>query len=414
MKMDDTIFLFLCILLVWLMTPGLSLFYGGLVQSKNVLNTVMQSMAAIIIVTFTWVVIGFSLSFGHGNDWIGNFNFIGLQHVGFNTNVQFSPHIPFALFMLFQMMFCTIAVSILSGSIAERMRFIPFTIFIFIWVIMIYSPVAHWVWGGGWIQQLDALDYAGGTVVHITSGVSGLVLAIMIGHGKKVEKLQPNNLLITLIGGIFVWIGWYGFNTGSAFTLNDIAVISFVNTIIAASGGAFSWLILEYFSNKKLSLLGLLSGVLSGLVTITPAAGFVNYLSAYIISMIGGIACYFVVNSIKEKLRYNDTLDAFGIHGVGGVIGAILTGVFQSHKVNKDILDGLIYTGHLHTIWIQCIAVIVVVLYSIIITFIIGKTLSIFMSLATTVEEDMTGLDQLVHGEKAYFYGELNKLHKRY
>lgn len=328
--------------------------------------------------------------------------------------VTFEPHIPFALFMLFQMMFCTIAVSILSGSIAERMRFIPFTIFIFIWVIMIYSPVAHWVWGGGWIQQLDALDYAGGTVVHITSGVSGLVLAIMIGHGKKVEKLQPNNLLITLIGGIFVWIGWYGFNTGSAFTLNDIAVISFVNTIIAASGGAFSWLILEYFSNKKLSLLGLLSGVLSGLVTITPAAGFVNYLSAYIISMIGGIACYFVVNSIKEKLRYNDTLDAFGIHGVGGVIGAILTGVFQSHKVNKDILDGLIYTGHLHTIWIQCIAVIVVVLYSIIITFIIGKTLSIFMSLATTVEEDKTGLDQLVHGEKAYFYGELNKLHKRY
>lgn len=182
---------------------------------------------------------------------------------------------------------------------------------------MIYSPVAHWVWGGGWIQQLEALDYAGGTVVHITSGVSGLVLAIMIGHGKKVEKLQPNNLLITLIGGIFVWIGWYGFNTGSAFTLNDIAVISFVNTIIAASGGAFSWLILEYFSNKKLSLLGLLSGVLSGLVTITPAAGFVNYLSAYIISMIGGIACYFVVNYIKEKLRYNDTLDAFGIHGVG-------------------------------------------------------------------------------------------------
>ena len=200
-------------------------------------------------------------------------------------------------------------------------------------------------------------------------------------------------------------MGWYGFNTGSAFTLNDIAVVSFVNTIIAASGGAFSWLVLEYFFNKKLSLLGLLSGVLSGLVAITPSAGFVNYLSAYIISMIGGIACYFVVNSIKEKLKYNDTLDAFGIHGVGGVIGAILTGVFQSHTVNKDIVDGLIYTGDLHTIWIQCIAVIVVVIYTIILTFIIGKILSIFMPLATTVEEDLTGLDQLMHGEKAYFYG---------
>ncbi|MGW9857382.1 ammonium transporter, Amt family [Staphylococcus hominis] len=414
MKMDDTIFLFLCILLVWLMTPGLSLFYGGLVQSKNVLNTVMQSMAAIIIVTFTWVVIGFSLSFGHGNDWIGNFDFIGLQHVGFNTNVQFSPHIPFALFMLFQMMFCTIAVSILSGSIAERMRFIPFIIFIFIWVIMIYSPVAHWVWGGGWIQKLDALDYAGGTVIHITSGVSGLVLAIMIGNGKKTEKLQPHNLLITLIGGILVWMGWYGFNTGSAYTLNDIAVVSFVNTSIAASGGAFSWLIFEYLLTKKLSLLGLLSGVLSGLVAITPAAGFVNYLSAYVISMVGSILCYFVVNFIKEKLKYNDTLDAFGIHGVGGVIGAILTGAFQSHKVNKDIIDGFIYTGDVYTILIQFIAVIGVIAYTVILTLIIGKVIAKFMPLATTIEEDISGLDQLVHGEKAYFYGELNKLYKRY
>lgn len=185
MKMDDTIFLFLCTLLVWIMTPGLSLFYGGLVQSKNVLNTVMQSMAAMVIVTFTWVALGFSLSFGTGNALIGNFDLIGLQHVGFAVNDQLSPHIPFALFMLFQMMFCTIAVSILSGSIAERMKFFPFIIFIFLWVILIYSPVAHWVWGGGWIQQLGALDYAGGTVVHITSGLSGLILAIMIGNGKN-------------------------------------------------------------------------------------------------------------------------------------------------------------------------------------------------------------------------------------
>ncbi|MCI2774915.1 ammonium transporter [Staphylococcus petrasii] len=414
MKMDDTIFLFLCTLLVWLMTPGLSLFYGGLVQSKNVLNTVMQSMAAMIIVTFTWITFGFTLSFGTGNDLIGNFDFMGLQHVGFAINQDLSPHVPFALFMLYQMMFCTIAVSILSGSIAERMRFIPFTIFIIIWVIVIYSPVAHWVWGGGWIGKLGALDYAGGTVVHITSGVSGLILAIMIGNGKKIEKIQPHNLLITLIGGILVWMGWYGFNTGSAYSLNDVALASFVNTVIAASGGAFSWLVLEYIVTKKLSLLGLLSGVLAGLVAITPAAGYVSYLNAYIISICGGIACYFVINIIKEKFKYNDTLDAFGIHGVGGVVGAVLTGVFQSHAVNGDIDNGLVYTGNIHAVLVQLIAVVVVVIYTILLTWVIGKVLQKLMPLATTEEEDKTGLDEIVHGEKAYFYGELNKLNKRY
>lgn len=414
MKMDDTIFLFLCTLLVWIMTPGLSLFYGGLVQSKNVLNTVMQSMAAMVIVTFTWVVLGFSLNFGTGNALIGNFDLIGLQHVGFAVNDQLSPHIPFALFMLFQMMFCTIAVSILSGSIAERMKFFPFIIFIFLWVILIYSPVAHWVWGGGWIQQLGALDYAGGTVVHITSGLSGLILAIMIGNGKKIEKIKPHNLLITLIGGILVWIGWYGFNTGSAYTLNDVALTSFVNTIIAASGGAFSWLVVEYCITKKLSLLGLLSGVLAGLVAITPAAGYVSYFSAFIISFAGGIVCYLVINVIKVKYKYNDTLDAFGIHGAGGIVGAILTGVFQSQHVNNDVSNGLIYTGDVHSVLIQILAVIVVLCYTIVLTWIIGKILQKIMPIATTEEEDKAGLDQLVHGEKAYFYGELNKLNKRY
>ncbi|MGV3096633.1 ammonium transporter, partial [Staphylococcus borealis] len=362
----------------------------------------------------TWVTLGFSLSFGTGNAFIGNFDLIGLQHVGFAVNDQLSPHIPFALFMLFQMMFCTIAVSILSGSIAERMKFFPFIIFIFLWVILIYSPVAHWVWGGGWIQQLGALDYAGGTVVHITSGLSGLILAIMIGNGKKIEKIQPHNLLITLIGGILVWIGWYGFNTGSAYTLNDVALTSFVNTIIAASGGAFSWLIIEYLMTKKISLLGLLSGVLAGLVAITPAAGYVNYFNAFVIAFAGGIVCYFVINVIKVKYKYNDTLDAFGIHGAGGIVGAILTGVFQSQHVNHDISNGFIYNGDIHSVLIQVIAVLVVLCYTVVLTWIIGKILQSIMPIATTEEEDKTGLDQLVHGEKAYFYGELNKLNKRY
>ncbi|WAE40314.1 ammonium transporter [Staphylococcus pasteuri] len=409
MNLNDTMFLFLCTLLVWLMTPGLSLFYGGLVQSKNVLNRVMQSMSAIIIVTFAWAIIGFSLSFSKGNNWIGGLEYFGLNHVGFDISTSIDAHIPLSLFMLFQMMFCTISVSILSGSVAEKMKFIPYLIFVFIWVILVYSPVAHWVWGKGWISQLGALDFAGGTVVHITSGVSGLVLGIMIGIGKKQEKPTPHNLLITLIGGILVWIGWYGFNVGSAFTYDKIAAVTFVNTVIAASAGAFGWLLIEYKLKKTTSLLGLLSGSLSGLVTITPAAGYVSYLSSMFIAIIGGIICYIVINYIKVKLKYNDALDAFGIHGIGGIFGAICTSIFQSNRVNNSIQNGFIYSGDFKILGIQILSVITVIAFSGIMTFLIAKIIRIFTPLATTPTEDRTGLDQLVHGENAYFYGELNK-----
>ncbi|MFU0762876.1 ammonium transporter [Staphylococcus pasteuri] len=412
MNLNDTMFLFLCTLLVWLMTPGLSLFYGGLVQSKNVLNTVMQSMSAIIIVTFAWAIIGFSLSFSKGNNWIGGLEYFGLNHVGFDISTSIDAHIPLSLFMLFQMMFCTISVSILSGSVAEKMKFIPYLIFVFIWVILVYSPVAHWVWGKGWISQLGALDFAGGTVVHITSGVSGLVLGIMIGIGKKQEKPTPHNLLITLIGGILVWIGWYGFNVGSAFTYDKIAAVAFVNTVIAASAGAFGWLLIEYKLKKTTSLLGLLSGSLSGLVTITPAAGYVSYLSSMFIAIIGGIICYIVINYIKVKLKYNDALDAFGIHGIGGIFGAICTSIFQSNRVNNSIQNGFIYSGDFKILGIQILSVITVIAFSGIMTFLIAKIIRIFTPLATTPTEDRTGLDQLVHGENAYFYGELNKFNR--
>ncbi|RIO47860.1 ammonium transporter, partial [Staphylococcus pasteuri] len=387
-------------------------FYGGLVQSKNVLNTVMQSMSAIIIVTFAWAIIGFSLSFSKGNNWIGGLEYFGLNHVGFDISTSIDAHIPLSLFMLFQMMFCTISVSILSGSVAEKMKFIPYLIFVFIWVILVYSPVAHLVWGKGWISQLGALDFAGGTVVHITAGVSGLVLGIMIGIGKKQEKPTPHNLLITLIGGILVWIGWYGFNVGSAFTYDKIAAVAFVNTVIAASAGAFGWLLIEYKLKKTTSLLGLLSGSLSGLVTITPAAGYVSYLSSMFIAIIGGIICYIVINYIKVKLKYNDALDAFGIHGIGGIFGAICTSIFQSNRVNNSIQNGFIYSGDFKILGIQILSVITVIAFSGIMTFLIAKIIRIFTPLATTPTEDRTGLDQLVHGENAYFYGELNKFNR--
>ncbi|MCD8871380.1 ammonium transporter [Staphylococcus gallinarum] len=409
MNLNDTLFLFLCTLLVWLMTPGLSLFYGGLVQSKNVLNTVMQSMSAIVVVTFAWIILGFSLGFGSGNRILGDVTYLGLQHVGFKTQADISPHIPLALFMLFQLMFCTIAVSILSGSIAEKMKFIPYLIFVFLWVILVYSPVAHWVWGGGWIDELGAIDYAGGTVVHITSGVSGLVLAIMIGAGKNFDKRPPHNLIITLIGAILVWVGWYGFNVGSALTFDSIAMTSFVNTVIAASAGALGWSVMEHIMKKTTSLIGMLSGMLAGLVAITPAAGFVGYMSAIIIALIGGICCYFAINYIKVKLKYNDALDAFGIHGIGGVVGAILTGVFQSHKVNESVTNGLAFGGGIETVWVQIVAVVVTIIFSGVLTFVIAKVIGLFSALGTDEVEEAQGLDYVVHGERAYFSGEFGE-----
>ena len=249
--------------------------------------------------------------------------------------------------------------------------------------------------------------------MHITSGISGLVLAIMIGAGKNFDKRPPHNLIITLIGAIFVWIGWYGFNVGSALSFNKIAMISFVNTVLAASAGALGWSMIEYCMKKTTSLIGMLSGMLAGLVAITPAAGFVGYMSAVVIALIGGVCCYFVINYIKGKLHYNDALAAFGIHGVGGVVGALLTGVFQSHHINGDVVNGLLLGGGMMPVINQLIAVAITIVFSGIMTFIIAKVIAQFSELGTDTEEEAQGLDYVVHGERAYFSGELNKLNRR-
>ena len=401
MNMDDTIFLFLCTLLVWLMTPGLSLFYGGLVQSKNALNTVMQSMAAMVIVTFTWVTLGFSLSFGTGNALIGNFDLIGLQHVGFAVNDQLSPHIPFALFMLFQMMFCTIAVSILSGSIAERMKFFPFIIFIFLWVILIYSPVAHWVWGGGWIQQLAALDYAGGTVVHINSGVAGLVAAYMLGKriGLGRESMAPHNLTLTVIGASLLWVGWFGFNGGSALGAGARASMAILVTQVAAAAAAFSWLVVERMIRGKASVLGGASGAVAGLVVITPAAGFVGVGGALVMGLIGGVVCFWGITALKRLLKADDALDAFGLHAVGGIVGAILTGVFYSDEIIKaaNVALAPTFAGQL---WVQVEGVLATMVYSGIATFIILKVIDLIIGLRVNSDDERMGLDLSQHGER--------------
>ncbi|MFD2829454.1 ammonium transporter [Corticicoccus populi] len=398
----DTILLFLCTLLVWIMTPGLALFYGGLVQSKNVLNTSMHSISAIVVVTFTWVLVGFSLSFGGSSLWLGDFSFVGLNNVGFEPNVGFSETVPFALFMLFQLTFCTIAVSILTGSVAERMKFGPFLVFMALWVILVYSPVAHWVWGGGWIHSIGAIDFAGGTVVHISSGVSGLVLALLLGSRKPETKNKPHNLVITMIGAILVWFGWFGFNTGSALTFDSIAMSAFVNTVLASTAGIAGWILVERLTTKKVSIFGTLSGMLAGLVVITPAAGFVTYPGAFILGIAGGAICFFAITKLKAMLNYDDALDAFGLHGIGGIVGAIGTGVFQTSAVNPDISNGLLSGGGIMPVVAQIIAVAATIIFSAVMTFLIAKVISIFVTLRTDEKEELEGLDSVIHGEKAY------------
>lgn len=398
----DTILLFLCTLLVWIMTPGLALFYGGLVQSKNVLNTSMHSISAIVVVTFTWVLVGFSFSFGGSNLWLGDFSFAGLNNVGFEPNADFSETIPFALFMLFQLTFCTIAVSILTGSVAERMKFGPFLVFMALWVAFVYSPVAHWVWGEGWIHSIGAIDFAGGTVVHISSGVSGLVLALLLGSRKPEAKNKPHNLVITMIGAILVWFGWFGFNTGSALTFDSIAMSAFVNTVLASTAGIAGWILVERLTTKKVSIFGTLSGMLAGLVVITPAAGFVTYSGAFILGILGGAICFFAITKLKAMLNYDDALDAFGLHGIGGIVGAIGTGVFQNAAIDPSIPNGLLAGGGLMPVVAQIIAVSATIIFSAVMTFLIAKVISIFITLRTDEKEELEGLDNVIHGEKAY------------
>ncbi|MCC4723509.1 ammonium transporter [Salinicoccus sp. RF5] len=400
----DTIFIFLCTLLVWLMTPGLALFYGGLVQSKNVLNTSMHSLAAIVVVTFVWVGLGFSLSFGGSNLFIGDLSYIGLTGVGYEANAAFSETIPFALYMLFQLTFCTIAVSILTGSVAERMKFGPFLLFMALWVILVYSPVAHWVWGGGWIHSIGAIDFAGGTVVHISSGVSGLVLALMLGSRKPDNKKPPHNLVITMVGAILVWFGWFGFNAGSALTFDAIAMSAFTNTVLASTAGIAGWVMVERFTKGKVSLIGTLSGMLAGLVAITPAAGFVTYGGAMALGLLGGAICFFAITKLKVLLNYDDALDAFGLHGIGGIVGAIGTGILQTSAVNPGIADGLLSGGGVTPVMAQLAAVSATILFSAVMTYGIAKGISLFTTLRTDEKEELDGLDVVIHGEKAYEY----------
>ncbi|MGE8079950.1 ammonium transporter [Peribacillus loiseleuriae] len=400
MELADSVFMFVATMLVWIMTPGIALFYGGMVKSKNVLNTAMHSYMPLAVISILWVTIGYSLSFSEGNAFFGGLDWIGLNGVGFEPG-PYSDTIPHSLFMLFQMTFAVITVSIIAGGVAERMKFSAFLLFTIIWSLLVYAPLAHWVWGGGWLAQLGTLDFAGGNVVHISSGVAGLVLAIMLGKRKLSGENSPHNLPLTFLGATLIWFGWYGFNVGSALTINEVAMVVFVNTAVAAAAGILGWLAIEYICNKKPTMLGALSGAISGLVAITPACGFVTAPAAIIIGLIGGAVCFWGVSYLKGKLGYDDALDAFGLHGVGGTWGGIATGLFATTSVNPGGANGLLY-GCFDLFWKQLIAIVATYIFVAVLTFIIAKVISYLVPLRVNEEDETLGLDISLHGEKAY------------
>lgn len=400
----DTIWVLVSSALVMLMTPGLALFYGGLVREKNVLSTIMHSFFILALISVQWVLWGYSLSFGPTiGGWIGSLSWVGLNGVGLEPSPNYASTIPHQAFMVYQMMFAVITPALISGSFAERKRFNSFIVFSLLWATFVYAPVCHWVWGkGGWLGALGALDFAGGTVVHITSGVSALVCALVLGKrtGYGSEPMEPHNITMTMIGTALLWFGWFGFNAGSSLGANALAVTAFVATNTAAATAALTWTAVSWLHHGRPSVLGASAGAVAGLVGITPAAGFVSPLSAVAIGFLAGLGCYLAVEKIVRG-RIDDALDVFGVHGVGGIIGALATGIFASKAVNPAGANGLLF-GNPQQFVIQAIAVGVVAAFSAMVTLILLKLIDATMGLRVTREEEVEGLDMSLHGEVAY------------
>ncbi len=399
----DTAWVLMSIALVMLMTPGLALFYGGLVRRKNVLSTMMQSIFILALVSVTWVLFGFTLAFGKDvNGWgiIGNLDFIGLRGIG-KDPISYAPTIPASAFMAFQMMFAIITPALITGAFAERKRFKAFVLFSLLWTLLVYSPIAHWVWGeGGWLRNLGALDYAGGTVVHISSGVAALVAALVLGPRvrRESERFEPHDVRLAVIGAGLLWFGWFGFNGGSALGANGFAANAIVVTNTAAGMGALTWVTVSWLHKGTPSLVGAISGAVAGLVAITPASGFVDASSAIVIGMAAGSICYGAI-LLRERLKIDDALDVWAVHGVGGTLGAILTGVFAVAAVGgaKGLID-----GNAGQIGIQLMAVVATWVYSGVVTFVILKVVDHFVGLRVEEAEEEAGLDASQHGEVAW------------
>lgn len=400
----DTAWLLISTALVMLMTPGLALFYGGMVRSKNVLGTIMHSFFAIALVSVQWILLGYSLAFGpdvHGM--IGSLGWIGLEHVGLAPNVDYAPTVPHMAFMAYQMMFAVITPALISGAFAERMKFSGYILFTLAWTTLVYDPVAHWVWGtGGWLKQYGVLDFAGGIVVHVTSGFSALAAALYIGKRKGFlhEHMPPHDLPLTVIGAGLLWFGWFGFNAGSALSSGELATMAFVTTHSAAASATITWILVEWLHRGKPTMFGAATGAIAGLATITPAAGFVGPLSALAIGAAAGLVCYAALNA-KVRFKYDDSLDAFGVHGVGGTLGTIMAGVFASLAINAAGANGLLF-GNPKQLAVQVGAVALVAVYSFAVSMVLFKVIDALVGLRVSKDEETEGIDISQHGEAGY------------
>ena len=397
----DTAFMIICAALVCLMTPGLAFFYGGLVSRKNVLTIMMQSFISMGVVTILWFFIGFSLTFGpdiHGI--IGGLKYVCLSGVGMDANPDYGETIPFLSFFSYQQMFAILTPALITGAFADRVNFKSYLVFLIFWSILIYIPLAHWVWGGGFLQQLGVVDFAGGIVVHASAGLAALASVFFVGKRNISDKAEtePHNVTHVALGTALLRFGWFGFNAGGALGANALASTAFINTDIAASTAMVTWLIISWIKEKTPSFVGVLTGAVAGLATITPGAGFVKPWSALIIGLVAGIACYFAVQ-VRKKLDWDDALDVWGVHGVGGIIGTILLGVFASKSVNG--VSGLI-EGDLYQFGIQLFGTVLASVYAFIVTMLILKVVNKFLPVRVSREEERLGLDASLHHEEAY------------
>lgn len=390
---SDTTWMLVSSALVFFMIPGLSLFYGGIVRSKNVLSTMMHSFVAIIVMTLQWTIFGYSLAFSGENPYIGDFDLAFLDGIDINST---KGTIPTYVHFLFQGMFALITPALISGAIAERIKLSAYIVFILVWSTLVYDPVAHWVWAdSGWLFKMNALDFAGGTVVHLISGIAGLSAAIVIGKRKGDPGLltHPNNMTYTLLGSGLLWFGWFGFNAGSGLAVNGLAARAFLVTLVAPAAACASWLLIEWYHTKKATALGAASGIVAGLVVITPASGFVGIKGALIMGLLVSPLCYLAI-LLKGKLKYDDTLDAFGIHGAGGAFGAILTGIFA-----LELAEGMTFESQMMA---QIVSVVATGFYSFVVSYLIAFVIEKTIGFRIEEDKEITGLDQEIHGEKGY------------
>jgi Amt family ammonium transporter len=398
----DTAWVLISAALVMLMTPGLAFFYGGLVRKKNMLSILMQCMLALAAISVQWVLFGYSLSFHPGDGFWGGLGWFALKGVGLEPYAD-SATIPHQAFMIFQAMFAIITPALIIGAFAERMKFSAYIIFTLLWATFVYDPMCHWVWGiGGFLRKMGALDFAGGTVVHINAGIAALVTALVLGKRKGyASPTPPHNLPLSVLGAGLLWFGWFGFNAGSALGANGLAVNAFVVTNTAAAMAGLTWAGLDWLINKKPTMLGTITGAVAGLVAITPAAGFVDVSGALAIGILVSLVCFFMVAFVKGKLGYDDSLDAFGVHGIGGIVGALSTGIFATVAVNSAGANGLLY-GNPKQFFIQLAAVGVTIAYTAVMTFVILKAIDMVIGLRVKEKDEVIGLDLTQHQESAY------------